>query len=141
MNNLTLRKSILDSSKIQGYERDGLQIQTQPIPEYARLYANGLTDGQTAVFMVDFDFMPDTITAKYTNTQGTITLSIKRDSLVIWTQVYQANDIVDGVNLPAIPIEKEGIEIHVTCQKAVDFLWLSVRQCSVISVIPSLRIF
>jgi hypothetical protein len=141
MNDLTLKTTILDSTKIQGYERNGLQLPTQAIPEYTRLFANGIADGQTAVFVVNFDFIPDTLSAKYTGTTGSITISVKRDTQIVWAQVYQANDVSDGVSLPAIPIEQTGIEIHVTCSKAVDFLWISIRQCHVLSTIPATRIF
>ena len=144
MGDNTLNKTVLDPSKIQGYSRNGLQIQTQPIPEYLRFYAQGLRDNQTAIFTPDFDFSLHSLIVGYPNVSSIdgippdaqITITIKQSNKTIWTHNSMGFDALDGVIFPSIPFQKDNIEIHCIANKAIDFLWLNVRQCKIIDLIP-----
>ena len=135
MTDLHLSRKRLEPGNIQGYNRNGFDLATAPIPEYVTLFSSLLADGKTAVWIVDFDFMPVYMTAKYTGTTGSVILFIKQSGVTIWTQTYNATEVVAGVKLPEIPIRHDNVEIHALVAKSVDFLWLSVRQCEVLEAI------
>lgn len=140
MTDLSLRKTPIDAAKIQGYERNGYHLTTQAMPEFSRFEAIGLSDNQTAVFSPEFDFTAHWMTCKFTSTQGNIVLTLRKDGVDIWTQTYNGATVAAGVQLPAFPIHQEGLEIRVTTTKSIDFLWISVAQCSIVETISAKQI-